>query len=297
MPPSLPARFTAGNPSRRLALLGLAAALAVSQLPACASEATTRYRPVDLAIVDRDSGRVLPIYRQGGRAYVAGQPGARYAIRVANRTGGRVMVVLSVDGVNVITGQTAAWHQTGYVLDPWRRYDIAGWRKSDTAIADFVFAASSDSYAARTGRPANVGVIGMAVFLEKSLDESVGRLALPQTFADATGKSSEPSAEPADAKAAANRAAPAGADRAAAAESFAQRSERLGTAHGDREWSVATRTSFERASDTPQSLVQIAYDSFANLVAAGVIALPIAQLKPFPLSEAEDGFVPDPPPR
>jgi len=280
-------------PSRR-ALLGAATVLLLAPLPACASEARMR-APVDITVVDRDSGQVLPVYRKDGRAFVAGRPAARYAIRLANQTGARVLVVLSVDGVNVVSGETAAWGQTGYVLDPWRSYDIAGWRKSDTAIAAFEFAALSESYAARTGRPGNVGVIGMAVFLEKP--EPVVQLPAPAPPVARADAAREPlaAAESANAGAAAKSAAPA-----APAARQAPSSERLGTAHGQREWSVSTRTAFERLSSSPQAVVEIGYDSFANLVAAGVIprpAGPLSQARAFPLNEDSRGFVPDPPAR
>ena len=72
--------------------------------------------------------------------------------------------------------------------------------------------------------------------------------------------------------------------------------ERLGTGHGQREWSVSGRTTFERLSSTPQDVVEIAYDSYANLVLAGVIPAPTARARPFP-SDDPRGFVPDPPPR
>ena len=301
--PDRPARQThRAHPQRRLALLGLAQALLLTQLPACAHDVRTRAQPVEMSVVDRESGQVLPVYQRDGRIFVAGRPAARYAIRLANQTGGRVLVVLSVDGVNVVSGQTAAWGQTGYVLDPWRSYDIAGWRKSDSAIAAFEFAALSDSYAARTGRPGNVGVIGMAVFLEKPAVE----LALPATPADRAGPARESAAagEAANASPAAKAAAPraegslADAARAAPPLRSALSGERLGTAHGQREWSVSSRTSFERLSSSPQAVVEIAYDSFANLVAAGVIPLPVAaQARAFPRNEDPRGFVPDPPAR
>ncbi len=50
--------------------------------------------------------------------------------------------------------------QTGYVFYARQAYDIAGWRKSDSEIAAFTFTSIPKSYAARTGRPQNVGVIG-----------------------------------------------------------------------------------------------------------------------------------------
>ncbi len=94
-------------------------------------------------------------------------PGHEYAVRIRNCTGGRVLVVTSVDGVNVISGDTASPGQSGYVLDPWASVEIAGWRKSMERTAAFYFTDLGDSYAARTGRPQNVGVIGVAVFQER----------------------------------------------------------------------------------------------------------------------------------
>ena len=120
-----------------------------------------------VSVIDRDSGTQLSTYYFKGEYWVAGRPGARYAIEIRNCAAGRLLAVTSVDGINVISGATAGWGQTGYVFDPGSDYQIAGWRKSDTEVADFTFTASPNSYAARTGRPANVGVIGVALFRER----------------------------------------------------------------------------------------------------------------------------------
>src|SRR6202171_432837 len=120
-----------------------------------------------VAIVDRDSGVTLSTHFFRGEYWVAGTPGARYAIEVRNGIGGRVLAVTSVDGVNVLSGATAGWDQAGYVFEPGERYQITGWRKTDAEVADFTFTDSPNSYAERTGRPANVGVIGVAVFRER----------------------------------------------------------------------------------------------------------------------------------
>src|SRR5262249_51735240 len=108
----------------------------------------------------------LPIYQKAGRSYVAGVPGHRYALNIANHLGERVMTVVSVDGVNAVTGQTAGAQQSGYVLDPWENAQVRGWRKSLSDVAEFVFTSVPHSYAAQTGRPQNVGVIGVALFRE-----------------------------------------------------------------------------------------------------------------------------------
>ena len=133
--------------------------------------------PVDLQVVDRDTGQALRIWRHDGRLFVAGEPGDRYALRVTNHTDRRVLVVMSVDGVNILTGETASYDEGGYVFDPHESYEVTGWRKSTTQVAAFTFAPLPNSYAARTGRPADVGVIGMAVFDE--------RVVPPETYARA----------------------------------------------------------------------------------------------------------------
>ena len=152
-------------PSRR-ALLALSIAAACG---ACTSPPASAVGAlVDLQIVDRDRGGELGTYRYRGASYVAGRPGDRYAIRLVNRSPGRLLVVLSVDGVNAVSGETAAVGQTGYVLAPYGSAEITGWRKSDAEAAAFYFTSLPDSYAARTDRPGNVGVIGAAVFRERA---------------------------------------------------------------------------------------------------------------------------------
>jgi len=121
----------------------------------------------DLTIIDRDNGAILIPYLYHGEYWIAGRPGSRYAVEVRNHLGERLLVVMSVDGVNVVSGATAAWDQGGYVFSPGDQYQVTGWRKSDTEIAAFTFTESPNSYAERTGRPANVGVIGVALFRER----------------------------------------------------------------------------------------------------------------------------------
>ena len=74
--------------------------------------------------------------------------------------------------------------------------------------------------------------------------------------------------------------------------------EKLGTAHGAREWSVSNRVSFERATPYPLYVRQVEYDTYDNLVASGVIRLSWNEghrPRPFPSNTDEPGFVPDPP--
>lgn len=255
------------------------------------THSTLAARLVDVAIVDRTSGERLTPYRHGGRLYVAGTPGVSYAVELQGRPGMRVLTVLSVDGINVLTGETAATLQSGYVIDGERSYSVTGWRKNMDDVARFVFTALPDSYAARTGRPGNVGVIGVAVYREKA--------APPNSAPPSVVWRGESRSLAADRSL--REAAPAAASTAASeVGSVDQRlrpeldssPRRIGTGHGEREHAPTRYTEFVRSSDAPDEVVTIYYDSRANLIARGVIRWPRpAEPTPFP---ANSGFVPDP---
>ncbi len=294
----------------------LAASVAAAVLGGGAAMAHAGDLPVDLSVVDRDTGQALRVWRHDGRLYVAGRPGARYSLRVNNHTDDRVLVVLSVDGVNILTGETASYDQRGYVFSPYETYDLSGWRKSDTEIAAFTFAPLPQSYAARTGRPGDVGVIGMAVFKERVPDPppypeaSASRPPWPGGFRFSLRRPALPLAAPPPPPSApvtvtgsrVARSAPSAAsqDQSAGEAAAAQRrDEKLGTAHGAREWSVVTTVPFERATPYPQSIRRIEYDTWANLAARGVIPAspwPDHRPRPFPANPDGAGYVPDPPP-
>lgn len=299
------------------ALAALTALLGLIHLPAQAIG-----RLADVTIVDRDTGATLPVHYARGEYWVAGRPGARYAITVRNRLGERVLAVPSVDGVNVLSGETAAWDQRGYVFSPYERYQITGWRKTDSQVAAFEFSHIANSYASRTGRPAHVGVIGVALFREQPplpapaiipepysqrRDSSNGR-------SNGSGESLERLREepaptlpsPQSAPVAPAAAAPAQASeaessaRSVSSDSVAKAapmpSPKLGTAHGQRETSIVSHTTFTRMQDRPNEVISIRYDSRENLIASGVIREPIARPhvpRAFPQSD-NLSYVPDP---
>src|SRR4029079_12713714 len=153
--------------------------LCAALLAACSNHAAAVGGLADVTLYDRSDGRQLPVYWHEGRAYVVGKPGNEYAVRIRNRQREDVLGVISVDGVNVITGETAMAAQSGYVLAPYRQFDISGWRKNMSSTAAFYFTALPDSYAARTGRPDNVGVIGVAVFRERVPEPPLGSWSNP----------------------------------------------------------------------------------------------------------------------
>src|SRR5262245_10064535 len=257
-----------------LAVTALSASCSFAHLPPPPGDPVSG-RLAQIEVIDRTNGATLPIYWYRGERWIAGTPGHRYAIAVRNRSDGRILTVIAVDGVNAVSGETASWGQTGYVLDPGRSYDIRGWRKSQERVAAFEFTALDRSYAARTGRPENVGVIGVAVFREAPRPEAV---APPPAAASPKSESG------------------ASRERDEAASNKQRADSRLGTGHGRSETSVVSYTDFERARSSPDEVITIRYDSRENLLAMGVITqprLPAPVPNPFPNSES--GFVPDPP--
>ncbi len=268
---------------RHLPLLALAAVMSTPTLAVG--------RLAEVTVVDRDTGQTLPIYYHRGEQWVAGRPGAHYAIQIRSQHGQRLLAVTSVDGVNVVTGETAAVDQRGYVFDPWSGYGIAGWRKSDSEIAAFTFTSIPKSYAARTGRAQNVGVIGVALFRERA--PVVLQLAPPARYIEEADASAAPMAR-AESKAA-NEVAADMASSGALARAPAP-APSLGTGHGRREESRVSQVAFERERDRPNEVIRIRYDSRENLVAMGVIHEPAPrprQLDPFPNSPRL-GYVLDP---
>jgi len=269
---------------KRMLLIVAALAGGLLSLPAASTG-----RLAGVEIYDRVQNRALPVYLHQGRHYVAGNPGNEYEIRLRNRQSGEMLAVVSVDGVDVITGETADWQQSGYVLGPRQSFGIRGWRKSLDRVAAFYFTTLPDSYAARTGRPGNVGVIGVALFRRKP--EPTVLQAPPRLSRDAEAASAPaPAAERSAAGPAAEDAGSAGGMRA----EMVQKPARLGTGHGRSETSVVTYTEFERASAAPAELVTIYYDSYQNLLAQGVIRTPVAT-RPDPWPAPFPGrFAPDP---
>ena len=244
-----------------------------------------------VSVVDRETGAELPTYYARGQYWVAGNPGARYAIEIRNGGAGRLLAVTSVDGVNVLSGDTAGFDQDGYVFDPGQSYQITGWRKSNAEVAAFTFTDARDSYAGRTGRAANVGVIGVALFREQPPAVSRSAPEPPMTAAPAIGAAADRAlagSALAAAPAALNAPVPAPAPAPAA---------RLGTGHGEREYSYVVDTEFHRMQPTPNEVIRIRYDSLENLVAMGIIRRPRPVPRTpdaFPGSEQRH-FVPDPP--
>lgn len=128
--------------------------------------------PYDVDLISQN-GTALDTYQHNGRFYVLGDANDRYTIRVNNPTNRRVEAVISVDGLDVIDGETADLSKRGYVVPAYGELRVEGFRISTSKVATFRFSSVSDSYAGRKGKDRNVGVIGVAIFEEQAQQEVI----------------------------------------------------------------------------------------------------------------------------
>jgi hypothetical protein len=107
-------------------------------------------------------------YARGGRTYIEAIRGAEYELRLRNGTPDRVAVALSVDGLNTIDARhTSAWNASNWVIEPYQTITISGWQMSTQRARRFYFTNERDSYGAKLGQTANLGVISAVFFREQ----------------------------------------------------------------------------------------------------------------------------------
>lgn len=114
------------------------------------------------------NGRPLTEYYARGRTYIEALQGAEYELRVRNPSPDRVAVALSVDGLNTIDARhTSAWNASKWVIEPYQTITISGWQMSTERARRFYFTNERDSYGAKLGQTANLGVISAVFFRER----------------------------------------------------------------------------------------------------------------------------------
>jgi hypothetical protein len=286
----------------RVKSLSLQMKLIASTIAALTSTSAIAGELVDVQVLGRGGFRssFIPSFYAQGEQYIEARQGQEFRVRLRNNSSQRVLAVLSVDGVNAITGQTASFDQAGYVLEAYQSMDVDGWRKSNRQTAAFYFTHFSDAYATRTNRPSDLGVIGVAVFQERSYYSYDSEQPYYHDEYDYRyrGKNVPPPQT--------TRPAPSAAPSARSAESapeLARQEDKsfgagapLGTGHGRREYSRSVNVAFDR-EDSVSEVTNIRYDSRQNLIAMGVIpsrGYYSHGPRSFPREHSSQGFTPDP---
>jgi hypothetical protein len=140
-------------------------------------ESEPTIEPVELVAEDNGftvevliGGRPAAEYFARGRRYVEALDNAEYELRIHNPTGSRVAVALSVDGMNTIDARhTGAWDAHKWVIEPYGTISVRGWQMSSENARRFYFTTERDSYGAKIGQTANLGVIAAVFFRERKL--------------------------------------------------------------------------------------------------------------------------------
>jgi hypothetical protein len=241
-------------------------------------------------------GRPSPLYPApdgSGRYYVEARRGGRYAVTLANRTGERLGVVLTVDGLNAISGERDTGRGRMYVLDPWQLTTVRGWRTSLREVRQFTFVDEAASYAARSGKAnEKMGWIEIAVHRERRpfvrWAPPRERPSPPEPLEDdgARGQA-EGKAEP-DSGSPEARALPAPSTGGARARAYP------GTGWGDRAHDPAVLVSFDPEA-APSERIHLRYEYRSALVALGVLPRRVPPRdRLWEREHAEPGFAPPP---
>jgi hypothetical protein len=210
-------------------------------------------------------GSVLPEHSKDGKTYIAAPWNTDYQLRLLvpripgyRHPNKRFLVVVSVDGLDIMTGKRATAQSGGYIITPASHStanDIPGYRLNDREVARFRFGDRTDSYAAKLERPENVGTIGVIVFSEYD----------PAPVLRSTFRSSHTfGAE--------------GGTRGGGGNT--RGGHDMGTEFGGRADHVVTRDHFEKEREVARFTLE--YASRESLLSAGIItSSPLGEVRPF----------------
>jgi hypothetical protein len=145
-------------------------------LPLAACAHTRNTEAVDVCVIS-DHGREYATYKvhprpfaEGRNFYLEAVKGERYSLRVTNRSGRRVGVVVAVDGRNIVSGRKSNLgpDERMYILGAHETYTLDGWRSGVDRTNRFYFTDQADSYAEKAFADGSaMGTIAVAVYREK----------------------------------------------------------------------------------------------------------------------------------
>ena len=117
------------------------------------------------------NGQPIKKYSHKGNVYVEAKHWNEYSIRVRNNSCFRRLIIVTVDGINVIDGKAGGASKNGYVVNGFTTHEIKGFRTTNEEEHPFKFNSKDRSYAAKSeetkGDSTNCGVIGIQVYAEK----------------------------------------------------------------------------------------------------------------------------------
>ena len=160
-----------------LVVVTLIAAIFSYGSPRASAEAAINSEPLEVEPAATDGGFSIEVlingvpateYAARGRSYIEAFDSAEYELRIRNPSPYRVAVALSVDGLNTIDARhTSAWDAHKWVIEPYGTINVRGWQMSSENARHFYFTTERDSYGAKLGQAANLGIISAVFFRER----------------------------------------------------------------------------------------------------------------------------------
>jgi len=248
-------------------------------------------------------GVPLTEYDARGKNYIEAIPHQEYAVRLTNRTGERVAVALSLDGLNSIDAKaTSAQESSKWILAPYETVTIDGWQTSNQTARRFFFTTEEKSYGAWLGKTKNLGVVAAAFFRERrppTVSRSFSSL-WGGDSRDSERKDESARPEAGGRAAAENAPAPSSAEpqRQNAQKKSKLSEENAATGIGREVDHEVTRVAFE-AESSPAAVTELRYEYHEALVRLGVLPRPFHPADPLDRREqargfSDSGFAPDP---
>ena len=116
------------------------------------------------------NGNKCKQYHFQGKTFIEARNGSEYVLEIKNNYWKRVLSVISIDGLNVLTGKTASDKDSGYIINGYSSEKIKGFRYSDSEWAMFKFGYkfNGKTYAQskENGSEKNCGIAGIKIFYE-----------------------------------------------------------------------------------------------------------------------------------
>ena len=204
-----------------------------------------------------------------------------------NHSADRVAVALSVDGLNTLDARhTSAWNASKWVIEPYQTITISGWQMSTERARRFYFTNERDSYGAKLGQTANLGVISGVFFKER---RPIAPVTPPSISRDRDSEELRSQEAPSSSPKSRSSAGAGSQDRAAMPtpnDDYAATGIGRSVRH-DVRW-----VNMELDS-RPAGEVIMRYEYYSALLRLGVVPRP---REPYPLYRREDarGFSPEP---
>jgi len=252
---------------------------------------------VDILVNDKP----ITVYRHQGDQFVEGRPKSSYKIRIRNDSYSRVKAVISVDGLNVITGEPAAKDGKGYIINAKSSIIIDGWRTSDSTVAEFVFGDKKSSYSEKTGNgTTNTGVVAVAIYEEEVVYRYPSTQIVYKYYDDTNYRlywnnrviyqqsNSEPMTMSYSQAMAQSSLEPAKSALRASSASVAESLNNIATQMGEEIKSEVREVSFKPKSTT-NAVIVLYYDDRKGLEARGIVVDP-RKAKPDPFPASNTGY-------